>query len=148
MWARASSTPSTPWRSILGGSLGCFRALSGGIAKFHSSSVVATRKNSSIDGLEPGACEKALTGVGVFLEVILGPLAGVNSSGKALGLRMSQLPKNMNELAVGCRPLTADSRGEAFIVKQILAPSIRQSLFSPLEEAVDTNDHDLTLIFF
>ena len=112
------------------------------LAKFHSSSVVATRKNSSIDGLEPGACEKALTGVGVFLEVILGPLAGVNSSGKALGLRMSQLPKNMNELAVGCRPLTADSRGEAFIVKQILAPSIRQSLFSPLEEAVDTNDHD------
>ena len=112
------------------------------LAKFHSSSVVATRKSASIDDLEPGACEKALTGVGVFLEVVLGPLAGKNSSGKALGLRMSQLLKNMNELAAGCRPLTADSRGEAFIVRQILAPAIRQSLFSPLEEVVDTNEFD------
>ena len=30
--ARASSTPSTPWRSILGGSPGCFRVVSGGSA--------------------------------------------------------------------------------------------------------------------
>ena len=28
--ARASSTPSTPWRSLLGGSPGCFGAVSGG----------------------------------------------------------------------------------------------------------------------
>ena len=40
------------------------------------------------------------------------------------------------------RPLNVDSRGEAFIVRQILAPSIRQSLFTPLEEAVDTNEYD------
>ena len=32
MRARASSTPSTPWRSILGGSPGCFRAVSDGSA--------------------------------------------------------------------------------------------------------------------
>jgi len=30
--SRASSTPSTPWRSILGGSPGCFRAVSDGSA--------------------------------------------------------------------------------------------------------------------
>ena len=55
---------------------------------------------------------------------------------------MSQLLKKMTELAAGCRPLTADSRGEAFIVRQIVAPAIRQSLFSPLEEVVETNEFD------
>jgi len=32
VWSRASSTPSTPWRSILGGSPGRFRAVSGSSA--------------------------------------------------------------------------------------------------------------------